>query len=76
VDIIHNYVFNKVSSFQSDEEVKNMMSGCVLKANNVTGICSTFLPPANLNVPATVDWRTKGYVTPVKNQVHSGGGYS
>nr|XP_047127625.1 cathepsin M-like [Hydra vulgaris] len=29
---------------------------------------STFLPPNNVNIPEKIDWRTKGYVTQVKDQ--------
>ncbi|XP_033121009.1 cathepsin L1-like [Anneissia japonica] len=41
-----------------------------LMVNKTRG--SAYLEPSNYEAPATVDWRNKGFVTPVKNQKQCG----
>jgi cathepsin L len=82
---MHNYLhskglksytlgINKYSDMEHSEFVK-MMNG--YKRGNTTRVGATYMSPnVKVAIPDSVDWRTKGYVTPVKDQGQCGSCWS
>jgi len=68
---LHSYTLglNKFADM-THEEFKSIFLRPIKRSSN-TG-ASTFLPPLNVKLPDSVDWRTKGYVTPIKDQGQCG----
>ncbi|XP_013412350.1 cathepsin L1 isoform X1 [Lingula anatina] len=63
---LHTYsVGSNQFNDMTEAEVASITS-CYVMSQNETG--SLYLPPSDQKLAATVDWRTKGYVTGVKTQ--------
>merc|ERR1712126_271077 len=66
-EISYTLAMNKYGDLLHHEFV-SMMNGYQRRNNTKTGRRVSFMKPANVLLPASVDWRTEGAVTSVKDQ--------
>jgi len=70
---VHTYTLgmNKYGDMTLEEFVKQM-NGLKMTNDRQSGDRHTFMPPSNVEIPASVDWRKEGYVTEMKDQGQCG----
>jgi cathepsin L len=63
---------NKYGDLNGEEFVAQMNGFNKTKSMRKQSSRPTFMMPSNVQIPDSVDWRTQGYVTPVKDQGQCG----